>query len=596
MSKICFVQKCPSNVNYDKQFQVSGADVFNLSSTKVTRLLKKDVDLVIGGEGFCPEDYDWVILVGSEALKMFTKATAVTDYTGKVAPSKPEYKDCKFIASISPAALAFKPETRPVFEATVLNVHKIMSGNTPDSKEGDYQYFYTETQAFKQHLHALVDSEVHTIALDTETSALAARDGYLLGVSLSYKVGQGIYAHADCIDQDCIELMQKLLDAKTTVLHNAKFDMHFLTYHFNLQFLGRDIQDTMIMHYLLDERQGTHGLKGLTMKYGGLGDYDRELDEYRAEYCKQHGIKREDFTYDLFPWDVIKVYACKDTDATLALFEKFNPLLQANPKLYSCYTEMMLPALHLLTKMEDRGVPISKARLDFSKELLTKELEELQTELYSYKEIVELEAMQGAPFKAGSVKQLRILLFDLLGLSPTGKLTGTGAISTDAEVLKELADQHKIPALILDIRQKTKLKNTYIDKLLPAIDKDNRVRTGFNLTSTTSGRLSSSGKFNMQQLPRDNPLIKGCVKAPEGYKIVAVDLSTAEVYYAAVLSGDRNMKQIFINMKADPKKYPDFHSSVAHMVFNLKCLPSEVKKLFPALRQAAKAITFGIDI
>jgi DNA polymerase I-like protein with 3'-5' exonuclease and polymerase domains len=585
-------------------YQLSGVDVFNLTSVKVTKLLVRDVDLNIQDEktydamvetsgelGFCPAKYDWVILVGSEALKMFTKATAVTDYSGKVAPGKKG--ETNFIASISPAALAFKPETKPVFDATVLSIASLVSGTGVRVFEGDYKFFL-ETQPFKEYLEFLIKSDIKVIGLDSETSALSCRDGYVLGVSMSHKVGQGVYAHADCIDMECIDLMQELLDTRTTVLHNAKFDMHFLGYHFGLKFLNRDIQDTMIMHYLLDERQGTHGLKSLTMKYGVLGDYDRELDEYRRAYCGEHKIPLGEFTYDLFPWDIIKIYAAKDTDATLALYFKFQPVLASNPKLLECYNTLMLPGMHFLTKMEDRGVPISKDRLVLAKKLLTEELDTLQKEMYSYKEIHELEAMQGDVFLPGSVNQLRILLFDLLNLPPTGKLTKTKAISTDAEVLKELGEKHRLPGLILEIRQKTKLKNTYIDKLIPAMDRDSKVRTGFNITSTTSGRLSSSGKFNMQQLPRDNPIIKGCVKAPEGYKIVAVDLSTAEVYYAAVLSNDANMKQIFLDMKRDPKKYPDFHASVAHMVFNLTCSPAEVKKLYPALRQAAKAITFGI--
>jgi len=599
MIKIAVVQKCPSNVNYEKMYQLGSVDVINLCSTKQSKVLVRDVDLNIQSlaeheanpSGFCPEAYDWVILVGSEALKMFTKATAVTDYSGKIAPGKKG--ETNFIASISPAALAFKPETKPVFDATVLNIHAIVSGTNQRAFEGTYE-FYQETSGFKTYLQKLVDGNYPVIALDTETSALSCRDGYLLGISLSHKIDQGVYAHADCVDEECIALMQNLLDTRAVVLHNAKFDMHFLTYHLNLNFIGRNIQDTMIMHYLLDERQGTHGLKSLTMKYGTLGDYDRELDEYRRAYCTEHSIGLADFSYDLFPWDVIKIYAAKDTDATMAIYNKFQPVLESNPRLFNCYNTLMLPALHFLTKMENRGIPISKSRLVLGKKLLTDELDILEKELYSYPEVHALESMQGDVFLPGSVKQLRILLFDLLSLKPTGKLTKTGAISTDSEVLKELSEQHKLPGLILEVRQKTKLKNTYIDKLLPVIDKDSRVRTGFNLTSTTSGRLSSSGKFNMQQLPRDNPIIKGCVKAPEGYKIVAVDLSTAEVYYAAVLSNDTNMKQIFIDMKRDPKKYPDFHSSVAHMVFNLKCTPAEVKKLYPALRQAAKAITFGI--
>ena len=78
--KIAVVQKCPSNVNYEKQLGLENLTVFNMSSEKVTRLLKKDVDLV----GFNPNDWDWVILVGSEAVKNWSKATAVTDYTGKI--------------------------------------------------------------------------------------------------------------------------------------------------------------------------------------------------------------------------------------------------------------------------------------------------------------------------------------------------------------------------------------------------------------------------------------------------------------------------------------------------------------------------------
>jgi DNA polymerase I-like protein with 3'-5' exonuclease and polymerase domains len=116
---------------------------------------------------------------------------------------------------------------------------------------------------------------------------------------------------------------------------------------------------------------------------------------------------------------------------------------------------------------------------------------------------------------------------------------------------------------------------------------DGRVRTGFNQSTTTSGRLSSSGKFNAQQIIRDDPIVKGCIVAPIGYKIVSQDLSTAEMYYAAVLSGDTQLQKVFIGKE-------DFHSAIAKQVFRLSCLAKEVKKLFPDERQAAKAISFGI--
>ncbi len=520
--KIAIIQKCPSKVNFEKQLNLTGLDVYSLSSQKVSRLLKRDVDLEIGVD-FIPQDYDYTILVGSEALKMFTKATAVTDYTGKIAPSKPEYEDCTFIAAISPAVLAFKPESKPVWEQTVVSIADIVAGKTQELQEGDYRGLTTVGEVTEYLMSILDNPGWDTIGLDSETSALACRDGYVLGICISHQLRQGVYADACAFDDLNIRLLQKIIDERATVLHNAKFDMHFLKYHFGLEFIGRDIHDTMLQHYILDERQGTHGLKSLTMKYGTLGDYDRELDEFKKEYCKTHSLTATEFSYDLIPWDIMVEYSARDPDATLALHFKFFPLIQSNPKLLSLYNNLMMPGLHFLTKMEDRGIPISKQRLEVAKEKLTQELEGLKAELYTFEAVKELEAIQGEIFNPNSVKQLRILLFDLIGLQPTGKLTGTGAISTDAEVLKELSEQHKVPRLILDIRQKGKLISTYIDKLLPAIDRDERVRTGFNITSTTSGRLSSSGKFNMQQLPRDNPIIKGCVVAPEGYKIVAAD-------------------------------------------------------------------------
>ena len=103
------------------------------------------------------------------------------------------------------------------------------------------------------------------------------------------------------------------------------------------------------------------------------------------------------------------------------------------------------------------------------------------------------------------------------------------------------------------------------------------------MTFTTSGRLSSSGKFNAQQIPREDPIIKGCIKAPKGYKIISQDLSTAEVYCAAVLSGDKALQKVFI-------MGGDFHSTIAKMVFNLPCAVEDVKKLYPLDRQAAKAV------
>ena len=215
------------------------------------------------------------------------------------------------------------------------------------------------------------------------------------------------------------------------------------------------------------------------------------------------------------------------------------------------------------------------------------EIDAAVAELYEHPAISKFEQMNGKDFNPNSTMQLRSLLFDFLGLAPTGKKTGTGANSTDAEVLEILSEQSPVPGLILSIRKKSKIKNTYLDKIIPQLDRDSRLRTGFNLHSTTSGRLSSSGKLNMQQLPRDNPIVKGCIKAAPGHKIVAMDLTTAEVYVAAILAKDTALMDVF-------KAGGNFHSQIAKRVFKLPCKASEVAELYGTKRQAAKAVTFGI--
>jgi DNA polymerase I-like protein with 3'-5' exonuclease and polymerase domains len=613
--KIAFVQKCPSNINFAKDYKLDDFDVFNLHHKSIKKLNKRDVTLEIATTGDSAEgylnylEYDYLILIGSEAVKMFSSVGNVTDYTGKIVPYSKKLNPANLteegedpvtgpilIASMSPAMLRFKPEAKPVFERTVDGIHNIISKrmSTNATGEGDYTFF-TEEEPLVKYLRYALEYDSKYFGLDTETGAFDPREGELLGVSISHKKFQGVYAHADCFGEEATALLQELIDKKESVLHNAKFDMHFLNYHLGMQFEGRIVHDTMIIHYLLDERAGTHGLKSLTLKYGHLGDYELELDEFKKEYCAQHKIKQADFSYAYIPWDTIKVYAAKDTDATITLFEKFYPVLCGNPKLLSLYENLMQPALHFLFEMERNGVPLhSLDRLKAAQSLLDEKIAALKEEMYSHQAVHDFEAKLGNPFNPNSVVQLRGLLFDELGLEHPGKLTDTGALSTDEEVLTTVADYHPLPRIILEIKKATKIQNTYITKLIRGRARTGYIHTGFNLTTTTSGRLSSSGKFNMQQLPRDNPIVKGCVVPRKGYKIVAADLTTAEVYYAAVLSGDKAMQQVFVLMQKDPAKYPDFHSNIAHMVFGLPCEPAEVKKRFPALRQAAKAITFGI--
>jgi DNA polymerase I-like protein with 3'-5' exonuclease and polymerase domains len=573
--KVALVETKPSRTNFKQEFEHSFEfDQYQLcSDSSIKKVLKRDCDIKIDVYA-----YDWIILVGSDALKYFTKINSVTEYSGKCI-------DGKFLPVINPSMLAFKPEAKKTWDNSKDSIIAYISGNVEDVVIDDSIAFgIQDTDEANAYIRAAIEAPNSYVALDSETTGLYPRDGYMLGISLSYDNKKGAYIDTECFNEETEALLQELFNKKTVVFHNAKFDIAFFEYHFKFKF--PKFEDTMLLHYLIDETPGTHGLKQLAIKYTPYGDYEKPMYDWMDNYRKERGINKADFTWDSIPFDIMKLYAGMDALCTFLLYEKFVKIKQ-NPKLKWAYDNILIPGCRFLTDIQDNGVPFDKARLEFSQEAMQTDIDYAISEMYKNPAIKRFEEIQGKEFNPNSTLQLRKLMFDFLGLQPTGKKTGTGADSTDAEVLKDLAEQSEIPALILDIRQKSKIKNTYLDKIIPQLDRDSRLRTSFNLHSTTSGRLSSSGKLNMQQLPRDNPTVKGCIKAAPGHKIVSMDLTTAEVYVAAVLAKDMALIEVF-------RSGGNFHSAIAHKVFRLPCEVDQVAELFPMQRQAAKAVTFGI--
>ena len=575
MARVALVETKKGRTNFAREFDNEfDFDQYQLcSDPTIKKVLKRDCDIDIN-----TDNYDWVILVGSDALKYFTKINSVTEYSGKRV-------DEKFLPVINPAMLTFKPEARKTWETSKESIINHIKGLIEEVViDENIAIGIEETEECNTFIQAAIDHSGTYIALDSETTGLYPRDGYILGISLCYDGKKGAYINTECFDEQTEKLLQELFTKKTVIFHNAKFDVAFFEYHFNFNFPV--IEDTMLLHYLIDENPGGHGLKPLSIKYTPYGDYEKPMYEWMDKYRKEHGILKSDFQWESIPFEVMKTYAAMDALCTFLLYEKFVKIKQ-NPKLKKVYDEILIPGTRFLVDAQDNGVPFDKDRLCVSQELMQTEIDKSVATLYQNPEIAKFEKINGKDFNPNSTVQLRSLLFDFLGLHPTGKKTGTGANSTDAEVLGELASQSEVPGLILDIRQRSKIKNTYLDKIIPQLDKDSRLRTGFNLHSTTSGRLSSSGKLNMQQLPRDNPIVKGCIRAAEGHKIVAMDLTTAEVYVAAILAEDKALMDVF-------RGGGNFHSTIAKTVFRLPCEVEEVAELFGTQRQAAKAVTFGI--
>jgi len=575
MARVALVETKPSRTDFRREFEGEFEfDQYQLcSDSNIKKVLKRDCDININ-----TDNYDWLILVGSDALKYFTKINSVTEYSGKKV-------DEKFLPVINPAMLKFKPEARKTWETSKESIINHIKGLVDEVIIDESIAFGIEdTEECNAFIQAAIDHSGTYVALDSETTGLYPRDGYILGISLCYDGQKGAYINTECFDEQTEDLLQELFSKKTVIFHNAKFDIAFFEYHFKFKF--PNFEDTMLLHYLIDENPGGHGLKQLSIRFTPYGDYEKPMYDWMDNYRKEHGILKADFQWDCIPFDVMKTYAAMDALCTFLLYEKFVKIKQ-NTKLKWVYDNILIPGTRFLIDAQDNGVPFDRERLCVSQELMQTEIDKSVDTLYQNPEISKFEKLNGKDFNPNSTVQLRSLLFDFLGLNPTGKKTGTGANSTDAEVLGELASQSEVPGLILDIRQRSKIKNTYLDKIIPQLDRDSRLRTGFNLHGTTSGRLSSSGKLNMQQLPRDNPIVKGCIQASPGNKIVAMDLTTAEVYVAAVLAKDKALIEVF-------RSGGNFHSSIAKTVFRLNCAVEDVASLFPTQRQAAKAVTFGI--
>ena len=563
-AKVALVETKPSRTDFNKAF--GGAFEFDqyqlCSDPTIKKVLKRDCDIV-----FNSELYDWIVLVGSDALKYFTKINSVTEYSGKKVEDK-------FLPVINPAMLTFKPEARKTWEDSKESIIKYINGEIEEVIiDESIAFGIQDTEECNAFIREAIAHPSTFIALDSETTGLYPRDGHILGISLSYDGKRGAYISTECFDEETEELLQTLFNKKRVVFHNAKFDVAFFEYHFNFEFPR--IEDTMLLHYLIDENPGGHGLKQLSIRFTPYGDYEKPMYEWMDNYRKENGILKGDFQWGSIPFDVMKTYAAMDALCTYLLYDKFKKIKE-NPKLKWVYDNILIPGTRFLIDAQDNGVPFDKKRLYAAQELMQDDIDTAVNGLYKNPIINKWEKYNGKDFNPNSTVQLRSLLFDYLDLQPTGKKTGTGAHSTDAEVLQELGSQSEIPRLILDIRQRSKIKNTYLDKIIPQLDRDSRLRTSFNLHGTTSGRLSSSGKLNMQQLPRDNPAVKGCIKAAEGHKIVAMDLTTAEVYVAAVLAKDKALMEVF-------RSGGNFHSSIAKTVFRLPCEVEDVAELYLSL-------------
>ncbi|MDD7909565.1 DNA polymerase I [Pseudovibrio exalbescens] len=425
--------------------------------------------------------------------------------------------------------------------------------------------------------------EVGHVAVDTETSDLNAMQADLVGVSLAAVPGKACYIPLGHVDgdgdllgggglvsgqiklSDALEVLKPMLEDRSIlkIAQNMKYDWLVLS-RYGIEMTPFD--DTMLLSYVLDAGVGGNGMDELAQRW---------LDHTPIPFKEVCGSGRNMITFDKVPLDKATAYAAEDADVTLRLWHILKPRLAAEGMAH-VYERLERPMVETLAKMERRGVSIDRQMLSRLSGDFAQSAASVEAEIFE---------MAGESFNIGSPKQLGEILFGKMGL-PGGKKTKTGAWSTSASVLEDLAAQGEpLPSKIVEWRQLSKLKSTYTDALPNYINPETgRVHTSFSLASTTTGRLSSS-EPNIQNIPirtEAGRKIRKAFVAAKGKKLISADYSQIELRVLAHMADIPQLKKAFAEDL-------DIHAMTASEMFGVP-----IEGMDPMIRRQAKAINFGI--
>lgn len=428
-------------------------------------------------------------------------------------------------------------------------------------------------EAFSVWLDKLNNADV--AAFDTETDSLDYMVANLIGLSFAVEEGEAAYvpvAHdyldaPEQLDRDWVlEQLKPYLedDNKAKVGQNLKYDASVLA-RYDIEMKGIKF-DTMLESYVYNSVAGKHNMDSLALRY---------LQHNTISFEEIAGKGKKQLTFNQIALEQAAPYAAEDADITLRLHHVLNAKLEADEKLKSVFTDIELPLVSVLSRMERKGVYIDDMLLSAQSVEIGQRLDELEKAAFE---------VTGEEFNMNSPKQLQTILFEKMEL-PVIKKTPSGAASTNEEVLQELALDYPLPKLILEYRGLAKLKSTYTDKLPKMINPSTgRVHTSYHQAVTATGRLSSTDP-NLQNIPIRNEegrRIRQAFVAPHGWKILAVDYSQIELRIMAHLSQDKALLAAFSAGK-------DIHAATAAEVKGVS-----IEEVTSEDRRRAKAINFGL--
>ncbi|MGR5186810.1 DNA polymerase I [Photobacterium damselae] len=412
-------------------------------------------------------------------------------------------------------------------------------------------------------------------AFDTETDSLDYMVANLVGVSFAVEEGKAAYvpvAHdyldaPEQLDRDWVlaQLKPLLEDPNQAKIgQNLKYDASVIA-RYGIEMQGIKY-DTMLESYVYNSVVGRHDMDSLALRY---------LEHKNISFEEIAGKGKGQLTFNQIDLEQAGPYAAEDADITLRLHNALYPKVSADEKLLHVFSDIEMPLVPVLSRMERTGVLIDSMKLSAQSQEIAQRLDELEKRAF---EIADQE------FNLSSPKQLQAILFEKMDL-PVLKKTPSGTPSTNEEVLQELALDYPLPKLILEYRGLAKLKSTYTDKLPKMVNPaTGRVHTSYHQAVTATGRLSSSDP-NLQNIPVRNDegrRIRQAFIAPQGYKVLAIDYSQIELRIMAHLSGDKALLDAFCHGK-------DIHAATAAEILGLP-----LEQVSSEQRRRAKAINFGL--
>ncbi|MGD1846209.1 MAG: DNA polymerase I [Salibacteraceae bacterium] len=433
-----------------------------------------------------------------------------------------------------------------------------------------HEYHLADTPEKRVALLQQLQSE-SSYCFDTETTGLDPRTAELVGIAFSWKTGTGWYvpvpadqAAATAIAQEFKGVLED--SNKEKIGQNLKYDITVLE-RYGIQVSG-PLFDTMLAHYLIQPDMNRRNMDLLAKTY--LHYEPVSIEKLIGKKGKNQKSMRD------VPVEEVVSYACEDADITLQLKEKFDPKLDET-ETRKLFNDLETPLIPVLTAMEGEGIRLNKETMSSFSEELQGELADIQKNIYE-------EA--GTEFNIASPKQVGEVLFDHLKVTDKPKKTKTGQYSTSEDVLSQLRNNHPIVGKILEFREVTKLKNTYVDVLPKLINPaTGRIHTTYNQVVAATGRLSSDHP-NLQNIPirtkRGREIRKAFVPRDDNHVLLSADYSQIELRIIAELSGDEGMKTAFA-------EGVDIHSATAAKVYGVG-----LEEVDREMRSKAKAVNFGL--